>query len=229
MFKEKGEVAIDGKFSQGETFVGLEMHSAYALTDHFGFQVNGMIWGALDQTFGALADFGLGYFTPVGEHFVFETYAGYGIGRVQPTFYNLNTPSGGQYAIELEQFKYDRYFIQPAFGYTSKNLDFIFSTRLNLIDYYGNIPLYVTPDTDYENLELKELDEFYTIDPAMTIRLGWRYFKFTAQAVYLIPLESQHRNFDEFFPPFYDRLNFNLGMHINFGGHYNQSTDRTDL
>jgi len=226
LFKEKGEVAANMALSTGEQYFGFEIQSAYSFTDHIGLQVNGMVWGGAEFSQGVLFDIAPGYFFNVHENIVFEVYGGYGKGNIMHTFkdafpqvININ---GDPIFVN-----YERYFIQPGIGYTMKNVDIAFSTRFNLMDYYGQKPVYAVPSDDPLFFNLKELDKFYTIDPALTLRFGWRHFKFQFQSVYLIPLLEEHRVFTNEFPAFYDRWNINIGFHFNFGGHYRSSASRS--
>jgi len=219
LFEEKGEVAVNLALSEGEQYFGLEMQSAYSITNHIGIQVNGMVWGAIDYSQGSLFDIAPGYFFKVHEHIVFEVYGGYGRGKVYHVFGDEYKPFGAPF--EPKTITYDRYFIQPGIGYTHKNIDFAFSTRISMIDYYGHKPIYSVPDDEPLFFKLKQLDQFYTIDPAITLRFGWRHFKFQLQSVYLIPILDEHRVFSNEYPAFYDKWNINVGIHFNFGGHFN--------
>ena len=226
LLEEKGEIVGNLAMSMGDRFVGFEFQSAYSFTDHIGLQFNGMLWGGVEYSQGALFDIAPGYFLNVAENVVFEVYGGYGRGRIHH-YLVYDSQSNDPMYIDIDFVNYDRYFIQPAIGYTMKNFDFAFSTRFNLMDYYGDKPIYAVPSDDPLSFTLKELDNFYTIDPAITMRFGWRHFKFQLQSVFLIPILDEHRQFTDLYPAFYDKLNINIGIHLSFGGHYNPTTNQT--
>ncbi len=210
LLEEKGEIVGSLALSMGERFAGFEVQSAYSFTEHIGLQLNGMVWGGIDYSQGVLFDIAPGYFLNVAENVVFEVYGGYGRGKIYHT-YNYDSQSNISFVdVNLDFVNYDRYFIQPAIGYHVKNFDFAFSTRFNLMDYYGTKPIYAFSSDDPWSFTVQELDKFYTIDPAITMRFGWRQFKFQLQSVFLIPILNEHRVFTDQYQAFYEKLGFTV-------------------
>jgi len=211
LFKEKNEIAGNVAISTGSESTGFEIQGAYSLTNHLAIQGNYQSWASVDNSLGYLAEIAPGYFFPVGNDFVFETYVGLGKGQ---SFYPLNAlfPQLND-VIEVQ---FDRYFLQPAIGYTSKNIDFAFSTRVCMVDYYGNKPYAWGTNENLNDINYARINQFFTMDPALTFRFGFRNVKIQFQSLYIFPLEKKYQD-----GIFYDRWNINLGIQLNFGGHFN--------
>lgn len=119
---------------------GLETQASFSFTDHFGVMTN---FSFLDRTrFNpdnqndyhrhTLMEGGVGYFNNEGPRF-FEVFAGYGRGEGSSVdeyifFGSQSTAATG---------KYERYFVQPAFGITNKEVDVSFVSRFSLVDFYA--------------------------------------------------------------------------------------------
>ena len=116
---------------------GLEIQSAYAITDHLGVMTN---LSFIDQTgLDSEEDYhrhrffegGIGYFKNRDESF-FEVYAGYG--RGQGTSYDEYELLGPQSVAATG--RYERYFLQPAFGLNKDYMNVSFAPRFSLVDFY---------------------------------------------------------------------------------------------
>lgn len=211
LFKQKNEFEANLALATGEQYAGLEMQAAYSITNHIAIQGNYFSWFAIDNSFGFIAEAAPGYFTSLGDKFVFETYAGIGRGH---SFYPLGEIIPSETNVLEVQF--DRYFIQPGIGFTTNNFDIAFSTRFCVVDYFGKKPYAWTANDDFTEISAEQLNQFYTLDPALTIRLGFRNVKFQFQTLYVYSIESKFEN-----GIFYDRWNINLGIQLSFGGHFN--------
>ena len=196
--------------SAGQQAAAMEASAAVSVTNHFAIQGNFSFWMAIDQSLGQLYEIAPGFYTPVGQNFVFETYAGIGQGY---SFYPLEAIN--PIFTEVIEVNFDRYFIQPAIGYTTNNFDIAFSSRLCMVDYYHNKPYAWGLEYDSEII-YEKVDQFFTVDPALTIRFGFKNFKFQLQGMYLFPLQKKYAS-----SFFYDQVNVNLGCQINLGGHFN--------
>jgi len=116
---------------------GLEVLSAYAITEHFGVMTN---FSYIDQS-GVVdeEDFhrhhffegGAGYFLNNDESF-FEVYAGYGRGK--GTSYDVYELFGPQSVAATG--RYERYFLQPAFGLNKGTMNVSFAPRFSMVDFY---------------------------------------------------------------------------------------------
>ena len=116
---------------------GIEGQSAYAITEHFGLMAN---YAYIDQSDPEDEDDyhrhqffegGAGYFSNNEESF-FEVFAGYGRGKGS-TFDGFEF--FGSQSIAATG-KYERYFIQPAFGLNKDDMNFAFVSRVSMVDFY---------------------------------------------------------------------------------------------
>jgi hypothetical protein len=200
LLKEKKDVSV--------TLNPNELQGAYAVTNNIGVMLN-LYKNNVNFTFDyeggvsrSLCEVGVGCFKKFGKFGVFEIYGGYGIGGLEfgkssgaNDFYSANT---------------SRIFLQPNIGFSNKFLDIILSTRL--FSYSLNDPdlsRYQGPDTfDFDLSHVHEKSYLY-IEPAITIKLGWKQAKFFIQQIIPIPLNNE-RNVLEALPIAY------IGVYLNF-------------
>src|SRR5690349_20551879 len=97
LFKEKNEMRIQAQYSTvgpvsdyTDAIGGFEIQSAYAVGNHTAVQLN-FLHANYDDEYGSgdgnYIEAAAGYFRPsVDKHWIFETYAGLGIGSVNSTY-----------------------------------------------------------------------------------------------------------------------------------------------
>lgn len=212
MFKGKNETEASLAFQFGYFTSGINTDFAYSVTNHFGFMVNYNYWNAnghrsladsvefLDISGKSnLVELGAGYFLPFSNKFIFEAYGGVGWGRVK-----------NEYDIWVDsKVNYNRYFIQPSFGYYNKKVELVFSTRLiglacNRIEFDSKLS-----QTDIEDLNYITNNPFSLfLEPAFTFRVGGKHVKFQFQVVV-----SDNLNTPELM---YDPLCINTGLIVFF-------------
>ncbi|MDQ3111105.1 MAG: hypothetical protein M3R17_14525 [Bacteroidota bacterium] len=155
---------------------------AYAITDHIGVMANGYrVTAQTDNNTisgnGGLVEFGLGYFRPVNG-FILETYAGGGFGHVK---FSENRQENNTTVVRNYSADGMRFFIQPSFGYAGRFFEAAVTPRFCL-GKYSNI------QTNYTTQE--QIDgKFYNIneplwafiEPAVTLRGGYKWIKLQAQ------------------------------------------------
>jgi hypothetical protein len=137
MFTKGGEFQASVQIGNG-----LDGQSAFSVTENFALMANYSFSdrSSLNADPDNDSDYhrhtfyegGLGYFNNDNDGMFFEVFAGYGRGkgsnRDEYVFFN----SESVYATG----KYNRYFIQPAFGLNSKAVDVSFVSRFSLVDFY---------------------------------------------------------------------------------------------
>ncbi|MEX2235001.1 MAG: hypothetical protein WD824_22755 [Cyclobacteriaceae bacterium] len=132
MFTKAGEFQASLQIGNG-----VEAQSAYAITEHFAVMTNYLY---VDQAgFDDEEDFhrnkffemGAGYFSNNDESF-FEVFVGYGRGK--GSSYDTYEFFGSQSA--FAEGKYERYFIQPAFGLNKSEVNVSFAPRFSMVDFY---------------------------------------------------------------------------------------------
>lgn len=215
MFEEEGEISADLNLTTGGEHSGMQFQAAGALTDHLAFQFNSFAWNAIEGSTGYLIEFAPGYFTQMGNNFIFETFVGFGQGESYPRVGQI-LPLG---ELTPNDVFYYRYFVQPAIGYVNNNMELVFSTRLSALDFRNQNPVYVVPERN--ELDIRTIGEMYTVDPALTLRFGSRSVKFHVQYVYCLVVDEKIRKYS-----IYDNSNLNIGLHLNFHklwGHRNKS------
>jgi hypothetical protein len=177
LIKEKGEV--HAMISQND------LQAAVGLNRNIAIMANGFYRDYTTDTYqhgGMLGELGLGYYKGLTKNWVAETYVGLGAGRVykQEQFTDAND------VIYTGSFKASgtRLFIQPDLGYHSRFFDIAVASRFSFVKYTR------FSSENYPASELKEnyLDGnnltgplFMFAEPALTMRLGYKYVKLQAQ------------------------------------------------
>jgi hypothetical protein len=203
LFKEKNQYRLSGAFGFGDESKCIEVQTAYALSDKIGILANFMsAWGGdvsdRDYGRGTCLDGGIGYFKPIKDFGVFEFYGGMGgsIQHLEFTGLHYNQTTGAIYneydgSADLSSFKL---FIQPSFGVTYSVFDFIASTRISSLSFmsvqnniYGNT-------YQYDDLNSISNKGQFFVEPAATLRGGWKNLKVQAQVSYIWHLND--RNLD---------------------------------
>ncbi|MCZ2100798.1 MAG: hypothetical protein LC107_04585 [Chitinophagales bacterium] len=209
LLQEEKELKIVGS-------TGGNLQAAYAVTNHIGLMANGFwTYRSADDTDrpgnkkgeGSLVELGAGYFDRFND-FVFETYAGAGLGRLD----YKDTENGKNYSSNGT-----RLFVQPNIGWTSKYIDIAISGRLAGLKYYDFLADgYSQEELDQEFLhkDLVEDNLWVFFEPAITLRGGYKYIK--AQIQYGISKKLNSGDLK------YDNTYFNVGFVFDLGNWYNQ-------
>lgn len=176
LLKEKNETKLLVALSGGDEFTGFETQFASAVNDKIGIMAN-FITASGDNDSesgsGTYFEVGLGYFKPLGQKFVFETYGGVGLGSVK-----------NKYSLGDSKVKFTRLFIQPNIGFSTRGFEVAFSSRFAGLNFhaveYSSIELYDEDDLEY----IKNNKFSFLFEPALTIRGGWEQFKIQLQLVH---------------------------------------------
>ena len=203
LFTEAGEVSVD--LSVGRS--GLDPQFAMSVTENIGFMVNGSLslpnntdTTDLDFHRHGFIEAGAGYSKKIGTNQVFEIFGGFGRGFSES--YWTNDLIGN---VNMKS-QYNRFFIQPSFGITQKNIDFAFSNRFVLVQ--------MSINNQYSNnFTVNQFDYFW--EPVVTFRAGGTYVKFIMQTGLSVPLIQIPENSYE-----YRKFIFSIGMRVRFGKKY---------
>lgn len=189
LFREKQEVSLHLASSIGTDVSTTDVQTAYALGNHVAILANAMYasggnkesgnWGK-GKIFGG----GLGYFTPIQSHGIFELLGGFWLGQQQHNFQKTTIPWGGiaQTVSGRANLACTKYFLQPAIGLRFPAIDIAISTNITYLSFTQisndidvTLPDYldVTAIAAHRNVIL--------LEPALTIRLGWKFVKFQLQ------------------------------------------------
>lgn len=188
LLKEKGEVQVSVTQS--------DLQAAVAVTDHIGLMANGFYKNYKSGNYqhnGVLGELGIGYYKPLDDHFVFETFAGGGLAHIyqQKEFNDLNND------VVLGKFNADamKIFLQPDFGYRSKIFEASISSRFSMVKYTSfssqNYPAQNLKDDYLDNNNLTG-PAFLFAEPALTCRVGYKYVKLQAQVGLTINLTGNN-------------------------------------
>ena len=203
MFKEKNEMRVSAAYTRiGDgadvPIDGFEIQSAYAIGKHFAIMANGSKAGGTGSSYSYdngeksqktnLVEFGVGFFSPFHkDKLVFETYGGFGGGKIENHFKDASDPSYDINSI----IHFNRLFIQPSIAFSSPYFGAAFSMRAAVLVYD-------------QKPEISLGTSYFLVEPCFTIRAGWKGFKFQSQ------LQLSNNLTDLSFPQYH--FNFNTGI-----------------
>ena len=212
MFQEKGEVRA--------TVGTRNFQGAYAVTDNLGVMANAQIgkseWSVdlsgenvSNVTRRNLFEAGAGMFKATNNTSL-ECYGGAGFGQVR--FDRESDIVGNLATYKANMMKF---FIQPSVGSSTENFDAGFSTRFSGIK-FNNIDSTGYTYQDLVNEEINDLEQPFHLfmEPAVTLRAGYRWFKVHSQVGYSIKLTDAQLNYNPFI--------FTLGFHFTLANRYNE-------
>lgn len=206
LMSHKGEtnLTLSGNDSQ------VEFQGAYAITQNIAIQANGGLFipSDLDNGNGGSGKFielGGGYFKPVTENWIFETYGILGFGSFENHLPNTKSSNPGTEGdISSNIF---RVGVQPSFGYKTKHFSAAFSSRFVNVSYSnieGDLIYGGEVQTDY----LKNNSSQFLMEPAFTLRGGFEKLKLQLQYGYSFNLTDSE--FKQEHPYLTLGLNFNF-------------------
>lgn len=188
MLEQKGD--INAAINYGLS--GSDFQAAYAVSDNIGVVFNASY---MNETSDSTDNFhkhiffegGTGYFMPIGDYFQFETYAGYGFGRIN------SYQSSGVFSSYANSYV-NRFFVQPAFAFKTDYFEMAFAPRtcFALISQDG----------------ITETGVF--AEPVVLLKAGGRGFKFVTQLGFSYLLNYQFVTFN------YEPFIFSFGLQYSF-------------
>lgn len=189
LLSEKGETSLTltGNGNQ------LEFQGAYAITDHFAIKADGGVFSPpnLDNGNGGSGKFGelgVGYFRPIHENWIFETYGIIGYGGFEnhlPSTQEDYPSTKGSISANLL-----RVGIQPNFGFKSKYFSAAVSSRIVNLS-YSNIKGDLIFKDESQTNYLKNNSSNFLVETALTLRGGIEKFKIQLQYGYSFNLTNQ--------------------------------------
>ena len=191
LFKEKNTFKGKVGFSSDD-YLGADIQMSYSVSKNIGIMVNSFFAGKTEQVQesifttdshvesgkGSYIELGAGYYKPLGEDkvWIFETYAGAGIGGENHAYASSQTAN----------LKLSKFFIQPSIGYSSKS-DVV---EVGLSSRFSALNLKVKKsDLTFEanHIEKEDLDSValhsssFLWEPSLIVGVGWQDFKFYLQ------------------------------------------------
>ena len=186
---------------------GLDVQGAVSITNHIGLIGNYSYANRDDPDSDNEANYhyhkffegGIGYYENQGN-WCYEIFAGYGKGEgANYDEYDWWGPQGGGFATG----KFERYFIQPAFGLNKKIMHVSFIPRISLVDF-------TSFSNDIVSYPIDE-DPTFFIEPAVAgrVNLMENHFFFSFQAGLSVPTTSTYFEYRPF--QFATGIGFRLG------------------
>lgn len=130
-FQVKNEVRVLASYSNGDDFGAGELQAAWAPLKNFGVMANSIFAnGHRNETpghtgHGWLAEAGVGYWRPIGEHGILEVWYGWGEGFVE----NM-TPGPPNSPPAVRTYDFSRGFLQTSFTRRFRYFEYSISNRL---------------------------------------------------------------------------------------------------
>lgn len=169
-----------------------QIQLAYAATKHLAASVNYFEAKSGDDNkyegaHGYCLEAGGGYFLPIKKHLVFECYGGFAGGSQFHRYLNNYTSN----------LTFNRFYIQPSLGATYNGFDVAVSSRVCNFRFKDiNVEQGVS-DLDLEKLTaLDQNKNSILIEPALTIRGGYKYVKVQLQIIYSANVSHPELQFD---------------------------------
>jgi len=193
VFEDKGEIQAN----IGAGISGTDAQLAYAVSDHIGVMANTSFRSQTSDTTDDFhkhnfAEFGAGYYTKIAEKATISVYGGYGFGNVKSKVDNNLIDN------DVTDADFNRIFLQPSIGVTTRHFDASFTPRLVLVD------------VKYKEEVLNEAKGYHPIiEPVLTTRFGFENVKFITQAGLSLPFNGEKLDFD--IQPFI----LSVGVHLN--------------
>lgn len=208
MFREKNEYRLAGNFGGGDESSGLDIQAAYSVSDKMGIMANFMTaWGGNhpdgNWARGSLLEGGAGYYKPFAESGIFEIYGGLGASN-QHHQYMSGYPAQNNSTADLSSL---RVFVQPSVGLSNNLFDIAFSTRFCGLA-FTHVNNYTPAGFGgYDELNALESKSHFFLEPALTLRLGWKNVKLQFQTEYSGYVNKPRLDFGE-------EWHISMGLHI---------------
>ncbi len=227
LFKEKKEVRLSGSIGGGNVLKTTGAQAAYSITNHLAVSTNMMFskmtgGNTPDWSKGEYYDGAAGYFKDFKKYGVFELYAGVGSSS-QHHVYNEEELLGFTpfFLIPITRLEYRgtadvsylKYFAQANYGLSYNSYDVALSTKISDL-YFNKVNNHIV-DTLYAHSEIERMKgsrHSIVIEPAITIRGGWKYVKAQLQFAYTGMINNSSFRFDSY--------NLSLGINIAIAKRY---------
>jgi hypothetical protein len=189
------------------------LQAAYAVSDSVGIVANGFYQKSTGDPsadsgqdgHGYLVELGAGHFRKIAGLLLYETYAGLGAGAVHHDNWEKVNGARSDYRYSASALKA---FVQPSLGFTFALFDAALSTRFVALKPYDTESVNY-PDARLRADDLFGLDQhtFVFVEPALTVRGGYKWVKLFAQYGFSLKLNDTPLNRDVTF--------VSAGLHVD--------------
>jgi hypothetical protein len=228
LFKEKNEIHLSGSYGGGMHSNSIEVQGSYSLPYNIGLMANylhgrGGDFSNNDYGKGNYFEGALGYYKPFKEfEGVFEIYGGIGSGN-QHHEYSSRHFDQWEYYRKYDgssDLSFSKLFLQPSFGLTFDMFDVALSTRICRLS-FTDIKNSITDSVEVDKVNYLSDKSHYFIEPAVTLRGGWKYIKFQFQLAY-----SGYLGHPEYY--FYDDIHLSAGLYFTIAKRFKNAGTNAD-
>jgi len=176
LFRHKNEYRVMVETAAGDESTCTEVQTAYSVTDKIGVMANVMTAKGANSSSnnsakGNFLEAAIGYYKPVQKAGVFEVYGGFGGGNQHHVYADSGTSA-------LSSLKL---FLQPSYGFTFNPVDIAFSTRLSALSFVSTQNHVFGNPVRYEEANNLSHQTHLLLEPALTVRAGWKNVKLQLQ------------------------------------------------
>jgi hypothetical protein len=228
LFREKNEYHLSGSYGGGMYSNSIEVQASYSLPYNIGLMANYMHTKGgdiSDNDYGKGNYFegALGYYKPFEEfEGVFEIYGGIGGGKQNHEYSSRHFDQWEYYHSYdgRSDMSFSKLFVQPSFGLTFDMFDVALSTRLCRLS-FADIHNNITDPVELDEANSLSDKNYYFIEPALTLRGGWKYVKFQFQFAYTGYLGNP-----EYY--FYEDIHFSAGLYFTLAKRFKNAGTNPD-
>lgn len=175
---------------------------------------------------GGLFEGAVGFFQPLDlkKRMVFDTYVGLGSGSfrtLDATYAVADMANPDDYRLRT---RFSKFFVQPSIGFVHPVFEAAFSTRVSVVNFYG-----MSLGSKVFDYQISRREDFFKIgdrahtfiEPALTLRVGYKYVKFQTQFLFSLLVDNDTYSgydLDEYFQP----VAVGLGVSFDIGQWYNK-------
>jgi hypothetical protein len=175
----KGQGAIYAGLDATDAAEGVNIQSAFAVSDAVGVQLNGFFTNGSagdGKGSGEYIELGIGYYKKLPFHFVFETYSLFGFGNMHNDYDKDSSSPNGRISANL--FKIG---IQPSISYKRKYFTLSLSNKISHLSYSSIRGDLYFSETGSETAYLESNKNNFLIEPAFSVSAGLKDVKLQFQ------------------------------------------------
>ena len=219
LFREKNEYRLLVAEEGSGEITATEVQAAYSVSSHWAVTADFLhATGGQDtsknKAHGNYLEGAAGYYIPSEKYGIFELYGGFGAATQHHQYGKADsvTTYNKTYENTADLFC-TKYFLQASYGVSYHVFDIAFSARICRLE-FSRINNQISPGRgEYDNLDqIAQNKTSYLLEPAITIRLGWKYVKGQLQVGFSDNLSHPQLAFEH--------ANISLGLYIAIAKRY---------
>jgi hypothetical protein len=233
LFREKNEFRFSGTVGGGDESSCIEAQTGYSVTDNIGIMANFMSArggnvSSKNYGKGNYLEGAIGYYKPEGKYGIFEVYGGLGGSNQYHEYsglrYNDITGTFENVPYGSADLSYLKFFIQPSYGITLNLLDVALSARFCSVDYNIKNNNASGSSDEYDKIYSLANTIHFNVEPALTVRAGWKNIKVQFQAEYAGLINNGYQSTsNNQSSSFGEDWHLSIGLNIAFAKRFKQS------